>query len=105
MIPNTPDELVEMLDRLTSQGGAWYRAGTNSREEPLRLLMERLEGEDRELLLTYEDAANQDATRWAYHHFQYGYAVGQSGVVDMLEEMGMLDEDEDEDEDGEHPEP
>ena len=93
MYVETPDELVELLERLSSEGGPSYRAEASSRTATLSTLLQRLSPADQELLLQYEEDANRDAARWAAHHFQFGFAIGQSGVLDTLEALGLVEDD------------
>lgn len=97
MFVDTPDELVAMLERLTSEGSPSYQAATTTRTVTLDMIAAKLDAEGRDLLARYEDESTRDATHWAVDHFRFGFAIGQSGVLDQMEALGLVEgRDEDE---------
>lgn len=84
-IPASPHEVVELLTELAECGSQDYRESEPA-SDALQQLMERLEGEERRLLVAYEEHSNHVAELWADDRFRLGYALGASGMLGWLGE-------------------
>lgn len=70
---------------LAECGSSLYRE-TEPASDALQELTERLEGEERQLLLAHEEHSNRVAELWADDRFRLGYALGASGLLGWLGE-------------------
>lgn len=84
-IPSSAHEVAELLTELAECGGREYRESEPA-SDALQQLMERLEGEERRLLIANEEHSNHVADLWADDRFRLGYALGASGLLGWLEE-------------------
>lgn len=75
-----PDEVIELLTELAECGSCLYRE-TEPASDALQQLMERLNGEERRLLVAYEEHSNHVAELWADDRFRLGYVLGASGLL------------------------
>ncbi|MGH3664568.1 MAG: hypothetical protein ACRDU8_00500 [Egibacteraceae bacterium] len=82
--PPSPTEALEALREVFEQGTPSYRE-REPRSDAFDRLLERLDDEDRELLLAYEEHTNHLADVWAADRFRLGFVLGLSGLLAMLD--------------------
>ena len=75
-----PDDVLATITEIFERGTRQYR-DADATMPGLHELWDRLDGDDKNLLRTYEAATNRNTELWADDRFCIGYALGASGLL------------------------
>lgn len=78
--PPDPEDVLAAITDLFEHGTRQYRAADAGMAD-LHQMWDRVDGDDKRLLASYEEGANHDAERWGNDRFRVGYAIAASRAL------------------------